>query len=310
MLSATAAACNGGLKRNAKGFCHNNIGFLYILPWLAGFLFFTAIPFINSLYDSFLDYNLFKANSSFIGFNNYQTILATKKYVKAYLVTFQYALITVPLKLMFSLFIAYILNFKLRMVNFFRTVYYVPSILGSSVAIAVVWRFVFQQEGILNHVLSYFGIAAVPWFGSSTYAIWTICLLHVWQFGSAMVIFLAALKGVPQELYESAGIDGAGKVRQFFKITIPLITPVIFYNLITQLCTAFQEFSSAYLITKGGPMGSTTLVSLLIYQNAFKSYEMGLASAMAWILFVIVAGLTALGFVSQKYWVFYSTDAR
>ena len=227
-----------------------------------------------------------------------------------YGVTFKYALLTVPLKLAFSLFIAYILNFKLRFVNFFRTMYYVPSILGSSVAISVVWRFVFNQDGMINSLLKALGFDPIPWFGSSTYAIWIIVLLHVWQFGSAMVIFLAALKGVSPDLYEAAEIDGANKAHQFFSITVPMITPVIFYNLITQLCTAFQEFNSAYLITQGGPMNSTTLISLLIYQKAFKSYDMGLASAMAWILFIIVATLTAVAFFSQKYWVYYSGDER
>ena len=141
-------------------------------------------------------------------------------------------------------------------------------------------------------------------------AIWVICLLKIWQFGSAMVIFLAALKGVPTSLYEAAAIDGAGKWKQFTRITLPMITPVIFYNLVTQLCEAFQEFNSAYLITKGGPLGSTTLISLLVYQNAFKSYDMGMACAMAWILFLIVGIFSAVAFISQKYWVYYSDDGR
>lgn len=297
-------------RMDLRKYASRNIGFLYVLPWLLGFLFFTAYPFLNSLYYSFLDYNLFKESPGFIGFENYLTIFQTSKYMKAYGVTFKYALLTVPLKLAFSLFIAYILNFKLRFVNFFRTMYYVPSILGSSVAISVVWRFVFNQDGMINSLLKALGFDPIPWFGSSTYAIWIIVLLHVWQFGSAMVIFLAALKGVSPDLYEAAEIDGANKAHQFFYITVPMITPVIFYNLITQLCTAFQEFNSAYLITQGDPMNSTTLISLLIYQKAFKSYDMGLASAMAWILFIIVATLTAIAFLSQKYWVYYSGDER
>lgn len=293
-------------RRALRRLWKHNKGFVYILPWLFGFLVFTLYPFANSLINSMQDYNLFRANPNFIGLDNFKKIFTTRKYISAYQVTFRYAFITVPLKLAFSLFIAYVLSFKIRFVNFFRTVYYIPSILGSSVAISVVWRFIFQGEGLVNKILMAFGLEAVPWLGSSTYAIWVISLLQVWQFGSAMIIFLAALKGVPQELYEAAEIDGAGKVRQFFRITIPLITPVLFYNLVTQLCNAFQEFNSAYLITQGGPLGSTTLISLLIYHNAFKSYEMGLASAMAWILFIIVAILTGIAFISQKYWVHYS----
>lgn len=299
-----------GRKTALKKFYKNNRGLLFVLPWLIGFLIFKCYPFLSSLYYSLLDYNLFKGSAPFIGLDNYRKILETKRYVTAFKVTFKYAFITVPLKLVFSLFIAYILNFKIKGVKLFRTIYYIPSILGSSVAIAVVWKFVFQSEGLINRILMGFGLEAVNWLGSAKYAIWVICLLHVWQFGSAMVIFLAALKGVPQDLYEAAQIDGAGKWTQFFKVTIPLITPVIFYNAVTQICTAFQEFNSAYLITKGGPLNSTTLISLLIYQSAFKSYDMGLASAMAWILFIIVAIFTAIAFLSQKYWVYYSDDSR
>ena len=310
-MTAKANPAGRGIRRaDLRKMAARNEGFLYVLPWLCGFLFFTAYPFLNSLLYSFQEYNLFKGEPGFVGLKNYFSILNTNKYVKAYGVTFKYALLTVPLKLAFSLFIAYILNFKLRFVNFFRTVYYVPSILGSSVAISVVWRFVFNQDGMINSVIRALGFESIPWFGSTNLAIWIIVLLHVWQFGSAMVIFLAALKGVSPDLYEAAEIDGAGKARQFFSITVPMITPVIFYNLITQTCTAFQEFNSAYLITEGGPMNSTTLISLLVYQKAFKSYDMGLASAMAWLLFVIVAALTAVAFVSQKFWVYYSGDER
>lgn len=285
-------------------------GLLYVLPWILGFLIFKFYPFIMSLVYSFTDYNLFKTGAEFIGLKNYMDIFETKKYMTAFKVTFQYAFITVPLKLAFSLFIAYILNFKLRFVKLFRTIYYIPSILGGSVAIAVVWKFIFQSDGLINQFITLFGGEKINFLGNAHYALIVICLLRVWQFGSAMVIFLAALKGVPQELYEAAAIDGAGKWRQFFSVTIPLITPVIFYNLITQMCEAFQEFNSAFIITKGGPLGSTTLISLLIYQNAFRVYEMGQASAMAWLLFIIIAVLTLVSFISQKYWVYYSDDQR
>ena len=159
-------------------------------------------------------------------------------------------------------------------------------------------------------IIRLFGGDPINWLGSSKYALFVICLLRVWQFGSAMVIFLAALKGVPEDLYEAAAIDGASKFTQFMKITIPMITPVVFFNLITQLCQAFQEFNGPFVITNGGPQGSTTLISILIYQNAFKTYKMGLASAMAWMLFLIVAVLTAISFISQKYWVYYGDEER
>ncbi|MGB4659152.1 MAG: sugar ABC transporter permease, partial [Mobilitalea sp.] len=244
-----------------------------------------------------------------VGFMNYIDIFKTDKIMKAFSVTFKYAFITVPLKLAISLLIAYILNFKIKGVNLFRTAYYIPSILGGSVAIAVLWKAIFRNDGLNNTILGYIGVEGPSWLSDPSYSLFIICLLRVWQFGSAMVIFLAALKGVPQDLYEAAAIDGAGKVRQFFKVTLPLISPVIFYNLVTQLCQAFQEFNGPYIITQGGPRNSTTLISLLIYNNAFKTYEMGMASAMAWLMFIILLVFTALAFISQKYWVYYSDDS-
>lgn len=285
-----------------------NIGYLYLLPWLIGFLLFKFYPFLSSAYYSLTNYNMFKSNLDFIGLQNYASILKTSKYVKSFSVTFRYAFMTVPLKLLFALFIAYLLNFKISGINFFRTIYYIPSILGGSVAIAVLWQFLFQNEGLVNMVIRLFGFPGINWLGSPKYALFVISLLRVWQFGSAMVIFLAALKGVPADLYEAASIDGCSRPRQFLSITIPMITPVIFFNFVTQLCQAFQEFNGPFVITNGGPQGSTTLISILIYQNAFKTYKMGLASAMAWLLFLIVATLTAISFISQKYWVYYGDE--
>lgn len=290
-----------------KKVIRENAGFFFILPWLIGFLVFKVYPFGSSLVYSFTDYHLFDGISKF-GLMNYDEIIHTKKIVKAFVVTMKYAFMTVPLKLVFALFIAYILNFKIKGVNLFRTAYYIPSILGGSIAIAVLWKAVFKDDGIINILLGYIGVNGPNWLASPSHALFVICLLRVWQFGSAMVIFLAALKGVSGDLYEAASIDGAGKWRQFFSITVPLITPVIFYNLITQLCQAFQEFNGPFIITQGGPRGATTLISLLIYNNAFKSYEMGMASAQAWLLFLIVMTFTVVAFISQKKWVYYSDE--
>lgn len=294
-------------KRTFSKMCKENIGFFFILPWLIGFLVFKLYPFGSSLFYSFTDYNLFEGISQY-GLMNYIEIFNSKKIMKAFEVTFKYAFLTVPLKLVAALFIAYILNFKIKGVNIFRTAYYIPSILGGSIAIAVLWKALFRDEGLINTLLSYFGVQGPNWLSDPNYALFIICLLRIWQFGSAMVVFLAALKGVSQDLYEAASIDGAGKWRQFFSITVPLITPVIFYNLVTQLCQAFQEFNGPYVITKGGPRNSTTLISLLVYNDAFKSYEMGMASAMAWLMFIIVMVLTVIAFVSQKHWVYYSDE--
>ena len=284
-----------------------NIGFWFILPWLIGFFIFKLYPFASSLYYSFTDYHLFKGLTEF-SLDNYINIFSTPKITKSLGVTFKYSFMTVPLKLVAALFIAYILNFKIKGVNFFRTAYYIPSILGGSVAIAVLWKAVFKDDGLLNTALSFLGVAGPSWLSDPSWSLFVICLLRVWQFGSAMVIFLAALKGVPLDLYEAASIDGAGKWRQFFSITVPLITPVIFYNLVTQLVQAFQEFNGPYIITQGGPRNSTTLISLLIYNSAFKTYEMGMASAMGWVMFIILMIFTSISFISQKYWVYYSDD--
>ena len=293
--------------KSSGRFWKENKGLLFILPWLIGFLVFKGYPFLSSLVYSFSDESLFEGVSQW-GVFNYVKIFTDRKIKAGFMTTFKYAFMTVPLKLVFALFIAYILNFKIKGVKMFRTVYYIPSILGSSVAIAVLWKAIFKDDGIVNMILGFFGVAGPHWLSNKTAALFIICLLRVWQFGSTMVIFLAALKGVSPDLYEAASLDGAGKWRQFFTITVPLITPVIFYNLVTQLVQAFQEFNGPYIITQGGPRGATTLVSLLIYNNAFKKYDMGLASAQAWVLFIILMIFTAILQYSQKHWVYYSDE--
>ena len=293
-----------GLSKLEQGY----MGFILILPWLIDFCIFKLYPFVSSLVYSFTDYDLFKGVQNVVGFQNYIDAFTKPKNVKALQVTFTYAFMTVPLKLIFALFIAYILNFKIKGVGLFRTAYYVPSILGGSVAIAVLWKALFKNDGVINTILAMLGFESINFLADKNWALFIICLLRVWQFGSAMVLFLAALKGVPEDLYEAASIDGATKGRQFLSITIPLISPVIFYNLVTQLVQAFQEFNGPYIITNGGPRNATTLISVIVYNTAFKDYKVGMSSAMAWVMFVIVMVLTVIAFVSQKKWVYYSDD--
>ena len=293
-----------GLSKLEQGY----MGFILILPWLIGFCIFKLYPFVSSLVYSFTDYDLFKGVQNVVGFQNYIDAFTKPKNVKALQVTFTYAFMTVPLKLIFALFIAYILNFKIKGVGLFRTAYYVPSILGGSVAIAVLWKALFKNDGVINTILAMLGFESINFLADKNWALFIICLLRVWQFGSAMVLFLAALKGVPEDLYEAASIDGATKGRQFLSITIPLISPVIFYNLVTQLVQAFQEFNGPYIITNGGPRNATTLISVIVYTTAFKDYKVGMSAAMAWGMFVIVMVLTVIAFVSQKKWVYYSDD--
>ena len=293
-----------GLSKLEQGY----MGFVLILPWLIGFCIFKLYPFVSSLIYSFTDYDLFKGVQNVVGFQNYIDAFTKPKNIKALQVTFTYAFMTVPLKLIFALFIAYILNFRIKGVGLFRTAYYVPSILGGSVAIAVLWKALFKNDGVVNTILAMLGFESINFLADKHWALFIICLLRVWQFGSAMVLFLAALKGVPEDLYEAASIDGATRGRQFMSITIPLISPVIFYNLVTQLVQAFQEFNGPYIITNGGPRNATTLISLIVYNTAFKDYKVGMSSAMAWVMFVIVMVLTIIAFVSQKKWVYYSDD--
>ena len=283
-----------------------NSAYLYILPWFIGFLVFKLNPFFNALLLSFQQNNLIR-EPKWVKLQNYQQLLFEDELFKTSLiVTFKYVFLTVPLVLVFALFIAYILNFKIKGVNFFRTAYYIPSILGGSVAVSIVWKFIFGNDGVINAMLEMVGLEQVMWLTDTRYALIVLSLLKAWQFGSVMVIFLSALQNVPQSLYEAASIDGAGKWRSFFTITVPMITPVILFNAVQLLVKSFQEFNSAYLISDGGPLNSTYLLNLFIYKNAFSSFKMGYASAASWIMFIIIMALTAVVFRSSNYWVHYN----
>lgn len=283
----------------------SKMGLVYILPWLIGMVFLTLYPFINALVISFTDYNLVR-EPNFIGLSNYTKLFQDEDFLGTLNATLKYTVITVPLQLAFALFIAYILNFKLKGINFFRTAYYIPSLLGGNVAVAVLWRFLFQQDGLINRIIGVVGIQPVAWLSSPGGAMSVIIILKVWQFGSAMLIFLAALKDVPQDLYEAASVDGSTKLHSFIHITMPLITPTIFFNLVMQLVNAFQEFNGPYLVTGKGPLNATYLTSMYIYDNAFKYFNMGYASAASWILFLIIVAVTLILFATQDKWVYYS----
>lgn len=286
------------------------IGSLYVTPFVIGFLLFTAFPFVASfvlsLTDARLQDQLGAANM--VGLSNYTEMAADSTFRQSLGVTFAYVFITVPLKLAFALLIAVVLNFKLKGIGLFRTAFYLPSILGGSVAVAVVWRFVFAGDGLINQALTGIGFGGVNWLGEPTTAMFSIVLLRLWQFGSAMVVFLAGLKAIPEDLYEAADLDGASRLKQFFMITLPLLTPVLFFNFIMQIVQAFQEFNGPYIITAGGPLKSSYLLPLMIYEEAFKYFNLGYSSALSWVLFIIIAIFTAVAFWSQKHWVFYAQD--
>jgi multiple sugar transport system permease protein len=284
----------------------NWVAYLFLTPWLLGILAFTAIPMGASLYFSFTSYDMF-TSPEWIGLGNYISMFQDMKWRSSVRVTLTYVFIGVPLQLMFALAIAALLNKGLKGLKFYRAIYYVPSLFGGSVAIAILWRQIFGGDGLVNNLLEQMGVQGTNWISTPGTALYTLIILMVWQFGASMVIFLAGLKQVPVELYESAKIDGAGPAKQFFSITLPLITPVVFFNLIMGIIGAFQAFTPAYIVSggTGGPLDSTLFYTLYLYQKGFTHFQMGYASAMAWILLIAISAVTALIFLSSKKWVFY-----
>jgi multiple sugar transport system permease protein len=288
----------------------NVIGYLFMLPWFVGLLTLTLGPMLASLYLSFTRYDLLSA-PQWIGLQNFIDMFGDVRFLDALRVTAIYVFLSVPLKLAFALLLAVLLNRGLRGLGIYRAVYYVPSLLGGSVAIAILWQQVFGQNGIVNQGLALLGIRGLgSWIANPNTALLSLIILAVWQFGSPMLIFLAGLKQIPPEMYEAASMDGAGKISQFFKITIPLLTPIIFFNLILQMIGAFQAFTPAFIVSNGsgGPYDSTLFYTLYIYLQGFGYFHMGYASAMAWVLLMIIAVFTAVAFFSSRFWVFYQDE--
>jgi oligogalacturonide transport system permease protein len=281
-----------------------HIGFFFILPWLFGFLAFKTFPLLMSLYLSFTRYSIISP-PVWTGFDNLRELLRDELFRQSAKVSILYVLITVPTRIFFSLFVAYILSSKVKGIGFFRSLYYIPSLMGGSVAVAVLWCFMFMNNGLINSILNAFHLPALPWLAHPALALFVISVLHVWQFGSTMVIFLAALKGVPSSLTEAAVVDGASRTRMFWSVVIPYITPVFFFNLLNNLVAAFQEFNSAFVITAGGPFNGTYLMPLMIYNNAFRYLKMGYASSVSWILFTTIAAVTIVLFATSGKWVHY-----
>jgi len=281
---------------------------LFLGPWGIGILGITLGPMVASLVLSFTNYNLL-GRMRWIGFGNYARMFTDDpRFADAAWVTLRYVVISVPLQLAFALAVAALLNTGLRGLSFYRSVYYLPSLLGTSVAVALLWRQIFGSNGLVNQALAGIGLSGMPnWIASPDFALGTLIVLNVWTFGAPMIIFLAGLRQVPEELYEAASIDGAGLWRRFVSITIPMISPVIFFNLVLQMIHSFQAFTQAYIISggTGGPVDSTLFYTLLLYQKAFTDFDMGYASAMAWLLLVIIAAFTAINFFAAKHWVFY-----
>ena len=280
--------------------------YLFLSPWVIGLLLFSVWPIVLSLYLSFTHYDLLQA-PKWIGLQNYKNIFTNDQLFYTSLeVTFSYILMSVPIRLIAALAVAMLLNQKIKGIGIYRAIYYIPSLIGSSVAVAYLWQQIFGPSGLFQTVLGYIGIHTSPWIDTPGTALFTLSLLSAWAFGSSMLIFLAGLKGIPDTLYEAAEIDGAGKWKRFIHVTIPMLSPVVFFNLIMSIITGFTQFTQGYIITDGGPINATLFYALYLY-NQFTYFRMGYASALAWILLIIVGIFTSIVFFSSKKWVYYES---
>lgn len=308
MTTLVSSAAGAGQSAWLRGLRRNLPGYLFLLPWLIGFFGLTLGPAVGSLYLSFTDFDLLR-DPRWVGAANYVRIATNDpKFIESLHVTFVYVVLSVPLKLSFALAVAMLLNKGIAGLPLYRAVFYLPSLLGASVAIAVLWRQLFAGNGLVNQIVfMIFGVQGPSWISNPDYALYTLVILSIWQFGSPMIIFLAGLRQVPQDIYEAAQIDGASKRRQFFRITLPMLTPVIFFNAVIQTIEAFKAFTPAFIISEGtgGPIDSTLFYTLYLYQEAFGYFRMGYAAALAWILVAIIAVFTAFSFLSSRYWVHY-----
>lgn len=292
--------------KKRKSFNKQWEGYVFLTPWILGLLMFTIIPMIMSLYFSFTQYDGV-TSPKWIGLNNYIEMARDNRVHKSLQVTLMYVGISVPFQLAFALLLAVVLKNNHRGVRIYRAIYYLPSLLGGSVAIALLWRQIFNKEGVVNQILSLFGLEGKNWISNPDTALYTLILLSIWQFGSSMVIFLGGLKQISPEYYEAAEIDGCGRIQSFFRITLPLLTPMVFFNIVMTIINAFQAFTPSYIISQGtgAPMDSTLFYTLYLYIKGFNQFSMGYASAMAWVLLIIIGIVTAIMFKAADKWVYY-----
>jgi multiple sugar transport system permease protein len=286
----------------------NKAAYIFLIPWFIGLITLGIIPIFFSLFISFSSYNLIRS-PVFIGIKNYAQMFQDETFRRSLRVTFTYVFLGVPLALLTALIVALALIKPFRGIGLLRAIFYLPSLLGGSIAISVLWRILFTQDGLINQILGIVGIQGRSWIGDPRYAIYTLVLLRMWQFGSAMLIFIAGMKQIPESLYESADIEGAGYFQKLFHITLPMLGPIILFNGVMNMISAFQDFTHAYVISggTGAPMGSTLFYSLFLYQKAFASFQMGYAAAMAWFLLVIIGIFTLVLFKTSAKRVYYET---
>ncbi len=301
------AAARHGVAASRRGEARS--AFVFLLPWLLGIVFLTALPMLASFVLSFSNYDLLSP-PKWVGLANYERLFTRDaRYLQSLEVTTVYVLVSVPLAVAVALIIAVTLSEQTRTANAFRSIYYLPSLLGGSVAIGVLWRQLFGSSGLVNMMLGGMGFQTTSWVGDPRYALGTLIILNVWQFGAPMVIFLAGVRQIPREIVDAAIIDGATPTQRFFRITLPLLSPLILFNLVMQTITAFQAFVPAYVVSdgSGGPVDSTLFYTLYLYLEGFRNFRMGYAMAMAWILLAIIAVFTAISFYASRFWVHYES---
>ena len=279
-------------------------GMIFTMPFTIGFLLFMIVPMGISLYYSFCSYDILSP-PVFTGLQNFKTMFADETFYKSIKVTFFFAFVSVPLRLLFALIVAMLLLKSTKMTGFYRAAYYLPSIIGGSVAVAILWKRMFATDGVINKLLQAVGInCTMSWLGNTKTAIWVLIILAVWQFGSSMLIFLSSLKQIPQSLYEAANVDGANGISKFFRITLPLLTPTIFFNLVMQMINGFLAFTQCYIITQGKPMNSTLFYTVYMYQQSFEFYNTGYGAALAWVMLAMIGMITLFLFATKKFWVY------
>ena len=279
-------------------------GYICTAPFIFGFLMFMIVPMVISLYYSFCDYNIL-STPTFTGLANFKRMFADETFWQTLKVTFFFAFVSVPLRLIFALIVALLLFKETKLTGVYRALYYLPSMIGGSVAVAILWKRLFSVDGLINKVLMALGMKeAISWLGDTKTAIWTLIILAIWQFGSSMLIFLAALKQIPTSLYEAARVDGANSWQQFWKITLHLITPNIHFNLVMQMINGFLAFTQCLIITQGKPMNSTLFYTVYMYQQSFEFGSTGYGAALAWVMLSIIAVITWILFATKKLWVY------
>ena len=287
----------------------NTAGYVFALPFIFGFICFSLLPILTSFYYSFTDYSLGSKEVEWVYLKNFKQLFRDETFMKSLAVTIRYVVLSVPLKLAFALFVAFLLTRKSRMVTVYRSLYYVPSLVGGSVAVILVWKQLFARKGLFNMALANLGLPGINWFGDQSLAILPLILMSVWQFGSSMIIFAAGLKEIPASYYEAARIDGANGFQIFFRITLPCLSPIVLYNLVMQTISAFMVFTQVAVMTAGGPNNATNVYAYNVFKQAITYNHMGYACAMSWFMLVVMSLITLVIFKTSKFWVFSEADS-